>query len=273
MTRYAVGDLQGCFDPLRKLLDEVRFDPARDQLWSTGDLVNRGPQSLACLRFFRQLGTSARVVLGNHDLHLLAIAHGIKKLKKSDTLREIIDAPDCAELLDWLTQQPLFYRDPSGDYALVHAGLAPMWSVAQAQALSDELAGVLRSSRLHDYLAGMYGDQPERWDDALTDIARWRVATNYFTRQRVCDSDGRLDLRFKEDVALAPDGFMPWYEVPQRHSADQRIIFGHWAALLGRASHPNVVALDTGCVWGGALTLYDLECQQRHCCDCDTTTD
>lgn len=269
MTRYAVGDLQGCFDPLRRLLDEVRFDPARDQLWSTGDLVNRGPQSLACLRFIRDLGASARVVLGNHDLHLLAVAHGIKKLKKSDTLREIIDAPDCADLLDWLTRQPLFHRDPSGDHALVHAGLAPMWSIEQAQTLSDELGNVLRSPRLRDYLEGMYGDEPDCWDEALTDTVRWRVATNYFTRMRVCDARGRLDLRFKEEPQQAPNGFMPWYEAPQRRSAGHRIIFGHWASLLGRVERADVIALDTGCVWGGTLTLYNLERQQRLSCDCE----
>ncbi len=270
MTRYAVGDLQGCFDPLRRLLDEVRFDPARDQLWSTGDLVNRGPQSLACLRFLRELGASARTVLGNHDLHLLAIAHGIKKPKKSDTLREILDAPDAAELLDWLTRLPLFHRDPSGDYALVHAGLAPMWSIEQAQALSDELGTVLRSAQLTDYLQGMYGDEPDRWDDALTGPTRWRVATNYFTRMRVCDARGRLDLRFKEAPGQTPAGFMPWYETPHRRSAGQRIIFGHWAALMGNVARDDVIALDTGCVWGGALTLFDLERGTRHQCECTT---
>jgi bis(5'-nucleosyl)-tetraphosphatase (symmetrical) len=272
MTRYAVGDLQGCLDPLRRLLDRVRFEPARDQLWSTGDLVNRGPQSLACLRFLRDLGASARVVLGNHDLHLLAVAHGIKKLKKGDTLREILDAPDCAELLDWLTRQPLFYRDPTGDYALVHAGLAPTWSIAQAQALSDELVSVMRSPRLRDYLEGMYGDQPDCWDDALTDITRWRVATNYLTRMRICDANGRLDLRFKEAPEAAPAGFMPWYDAPQRRSAGQRIIFGHWAALMGRAARDDVIALDTGCIWGGAMTLYDLERARRYQCDCESAS-
>ncbi len=270
MTRYAVGDLQGCFDPLRKLLDQVRFDPARDQLWSTGDLVNRGPQSLACLRFLRELGASARVVLGNHDLHLLAIAHGIKKPKKSDTLREILDAPDCAELLDWLTRLPLFYRDPSGDYALVHAGLAPAWSIEQAQALSDELSGVLRSTQLRTYLEGMYGDEPDCWDDALTGTTRWRVATNHFTRMRVCDAAGRLDLRFKEEPAQMPSGFLPWFEAPQRRSAGQRIIFGHWAALMGRTDRDDIIALDTGCVWGGAMTLFDLDQARRYHCACES---
>lgn len=268
MTRYAVGDLQGCFDPLRQLLDQVNFDPARDQLWSTGDLVNRGPQSLACLRLMRELGASARTVLGNHDLHLLAVAHGIKKLKKSDTLREIIDAPDCAELFDWLTRQPLFHVDPSGDYALVHAGLAPMWSIEQAQTLSAELSAVLQSRQLYDYLEGMYGDEPDRWDDALTGPIRWRVATNYFTRMRVCDAHGRLDLRFKEELEQIPGGLLPWYEAPHRRSAGQRIIFGHWAALMGCVTRDDVIALDTGCVWGGVLTLFNLDNGDRHSCDC-----
>lgn len=270
MTRYAVGDLQGCFEPLQQLLEQVRFDPTRDQLWSTGDLVNRGPQSLECLRFFRELGSSARVVLGNHDLHLLAVARSIKRPKKSDTLHDILNAPDCADLLDWLTHQPLFYRDPSGDYALVHAGLAPQWSIAQAQALSDELATVLRSSQIAAYLEGMYGDEPDCWDDALTGVARWRVATNYFTRMRVCDARGRLDLRFKESPEQAPEGFAPWFEAPDRRNIEQCIIFGHWATLMGRAQLGNVVALDTGCVWGGTMTLFNLENGERTCCDCNT---
>src|SRR5690606_32613774 len=168
MTRYAVGDLQGCLDPLQRLLEKVGFDPARDQLWSTGDLVNRGPHSLECLRFLRGLGDSLRVVLGNHDLHLLALAESGRPPKLGDTLGPILEAPDRDELLDWLARQPLFYRDPSGDFSLVHAGLAPQWSLAEAQRLSDEISGVLQGPQRPDYFRHMYGDEPDQWDPALT---------------------------------------------------------------------------------------------------------
>ncbi|MET0377642.1 MAG: symmetrical bis(5'-nucleosyl)-tetraphosphatase, partial [Spongiibacteraceae bacterium] len=192
MARYAVGDIQGCFDPLRRLLDRVGFDPATDQLWSVGDLVNRGPQSLECLRFFRDLGTSARVVLGNHDLHLLAVAAGIRKLKRSDTLQPILDAYDAAELLGWVAQQPLFYRE--ADYVLVHAGVPPQWTIDQTERLAAEVAAVLASSQRETYLRGMYGDEPVIWSDALQGPKRWRVITNYLTRMRFCAADGTLDL-------------------------------------------------------------------------------
>lgn len=268
MTRYAVGDLQGCFEPLRKLLDRVRFDPARDQLWSTGDLVNRGPQSLECLRFLRGLGDSLRVVLGNHDLHLLAVAEGIRPLKRSDTLQPILDAPDCAELLHWLRQQPLFYRDPSGDFSLVHAGLAPQWTLQDAQRLSDELGTVLRGPRHLDYLQTMYGDVPDCWEPSLEGPVRWRVATNFFTRLRLCDAGGRAFLKFKESPESAPAGLLPWFEAPARRSAGERIIFGHWAALMGHTGRDDVIGLDTGCVWGAQMTLYNLDSSTFERCDC-----
>ncbi len=173
MTRYAVGDLQGCFDPLRCLLDRVQFDASRDQLWSVGDIVNRGPQSLECLRFFYELGDSARVVLGNHDLHLLAIAHGQQSLKKGDTLRPILDAPDAADLLDWLAQQPLLYRD--GNDVLVHAGIAPQWTIEQAETLAAEVHKALRGKKRNAYLQAMYGNEPTRWSDDLRGPTRWRI--------------------------------------------------------------------------------------------------
>jgi bis(5'-nucleosyl)-tetraphosphatase (symmetrical) len=268
MTRYAVGDVQGCWEPLQCLLERVGFDPQRDELWSVGDIVNRGPQSLECLRFFAQLGTRARVVLGNHDLHLLAIAHGIRKLKRGDTVQPILDAPDRDKLLSWLTQQPLFYRDPSGDYAMVHAGLAPQWSLADAQKLSDEVSATLKSDRLSKFLHGMYGDTPDRWHDQLEGIERLRVITNYFTRLRFCTASGALDLKSKEDPTTAPPGFMPWFDVPTRKSAGSNIIFGHWATLLGRAERSDVFALDTGCVWGHKLTLLNLETKALSECEC-----
>ena len=268
MARYAVGDLQGCFAPLRRLLDQVRFDPARDQLWSVGDLVNRGPQSLECLRFFAGLGDAARVVLGNHDLHLLAVAEGVEPAKRSDTLQDILAAPDRDELLGWLRRQPLLYCDSLGDYSMVHAGLAPQWTLARAQELADEVAAVLRSDSYPDYLRNMYGNHPDCWDDALSGPTRWRVITNYLTRLRFCDQRGVMDLRSKEGPETAPAGFMPWFEVPERRSAGSTNIFGHWAALLGRAHRTDVFALDTGCVWGGQLTLFNLETREYFRCAC-----
>jgi len=268
MTRYAVGDLQGCFTPLRCLLDEVGFEHGRDQLWAVGDLVNRGPQSLECLRFFRELGDSARVVLGNHDLHLLAVACGVRPLKRGDTLQAILDAPDCSDLLAWVAQQPLLYQDPSGDYTMVHAGLAPQWTLPRAAELAAEVGAVLRGPGLRQFLEGMYGDEPDCWSDELEGIARWRVITNYLTRIRFCDARGRLNLKNKQAPEQAPDGFMPWFDVPGRKSAGQPLIFGHWATLLGRAQRKDVFALDTGCVWGNTLTLLNLETLEYSRCQC-----
>ncbi len=266
MTRYAVGDVQGCFAPLQRLLERVSFDPSHDQLWATGDLVNRGPQSLECLRFFYQLGDSARVVLGNHDLHLLAVANGIRGLKRGDTLQPILEAPDCAELLAWLRRQPLLHRD--GAYTMVHAGLAPQWSISQAGKLSDELSQVITGKRLLDFLQGMYGDTPNRWSDDLKGIERWRTITNFFTRLRFCTAAGELDLKSKEGPGTAPPGFMPWFDVPGRKSAGSTLIVGHWATLLGKTNRDDVIALDTGCVWGNRLTLFNLDEQALLSCEC-----
>lgn len=266
MTRYAVGDLQGCFDPLQKLLERVKFDPEHDQLWSVGDIVNRGPQSLECLRFFHELRDSARVVLGNHDLHLLAVANGIRSIKRGDTLQPVLDAPDCADLLAWLRRQPLLHRDE--EYTMVHAGLAPQWTIKQAQQLAAEIAAVLQSNRFIDFLRGMYGDKPDCWSSELQDIERWRVITNYFTRLRFCTAEGVLDLKSKEAPASAPTGFMPWFDVPGRKSAGQMLIVGHWALLMGKTRRDDVIALDTGCVWGNQLTLMNLETRALIACDC-----
>lgn len=269
MTRYAVGDLQGCFAPLRKLLDKARFNPTRDQLWSVGDLVNRGPQSLDCLRFFVELGSSARVVLGNHDLHLLAVANGIRPLKRGDTLREILDAPDSAELLEWVRRQPLLYSSPEGDYTLLHAGLAPQWSLADAHRLAAEVSAVLRGPNYLEFLRGMYGDQPDRWSDDLQGVERWRVITNYLTRMRFCTPAGQLEFASKEGPEDAPPGFLPWFDVPGRKSAGHPLIVGHWASLMGRANRADIFALDTGCVWGQHMTLLNLETKRSRHCECD----
>ena len=258
MALYAIGDLQGCLEPLKRLLDEVDFDPARDRIWFTGDLVNRGPDSLEALRYVRALNDAAISVLGNHDLHLLAVAYGPHELKKKDTLHEIFDVPDRDELFHWLLHRPLLHYDPIRNLTLVHAGIHPFWSLERARLYAAELEEVLRGPEAHDYFEEMYGDHPGHWADSHGGIERLRAITNCFTRMRVCDAEGRLDLKYKQAPAGAPKGFMPWFEHPDRLAVDTHILFGHWAAL-GLYEGNNVTGLDTGCVWGARLTALKLE--------------
>ena len=270
MAVYAVGDLQGCLQPLKRLLVRVAFDPAKDTLWLVGDLVNRGPQSLETLRFLYRMRESLVCVLGNHDLHLLAVAHNIERLKKSDTLREILEAPDCPELIDWLRQQKLLHYDSDRNTALVHAGIPPQWSLKKALRYAGEVEQALRDDNLiAPYLDGMYGNDPAKWDNDLKGITRLRVITNYFTRMRFCTRDGKLDLKSKEGADTALPGYAPWFSYKERKTPGLKIIFGHWAALEGRCNEPGLFALDTGCVWGGAMTLLNVDSGQRLVCDCD----
>jgi len=261
MATYAIGDLQGCFEPLQRLLQRIEFDPSRDHLWFAGDLVNRGPESLECLRFIRGLGHRATAVLGNHDLHLLAIWYGTANEKKSDTLQDILDAPDCAELMDWLRHQPLVHLDEAQNWCMSHAGLPPMWSARKARRLSQDVEQVLQND-CETFFKEMYGNQPDLWDNNLAGMDRLRVIVNYLTRMRFIDNDGRLDLITKESIGTQPAGFIPWFRHPERKAAKTRLLFGHWAALEGRADADNVWALDTGCVWGGQLTALRLDDQQ-----------
>lgn len=270
MATYAVGDLQGCLTPLKCLLERVAFDPAKDKLWLVGDLVNRGPQSLETLRFLFTMRDSLVCVLGNHDLHLLAVAHNVERLKKGDTLREILDAPDRTELLDWLRQQRLMHYDEQRDIAMVHAGIAPQWTLKKALKRAAEVEAVLRDDvRLPLFLDGMYGNEPAKWDSDLHGIARLRVITNYFTRMRFCSEDGTLDLKSKEGLDSAPPGFAPWFQWSSRKTRGQKIIFGHWAALGGQCDEPGVSALDSGCVWGETMTLMNINTGERHRCSCE----
>ncbi len=273
MTTYAVGDLQGCLQPLQCLLEEVAFNPAKDRLWLVGDLVNRGPQSLETLRFLFAMRDSIVCVLGNHDLHLLAVAHNISRLKKHDTFADILAAPDRHDLLDWLRQQPLLHHDTQRDTALVHAGIPPHWTLKKALSLAAEVEEALRDdARLPLFLDGMYGNDPTKWDKSLHGIERLRVITNYLTRMRFCTADGELELKSKEGVDTAPAGFAPWFSHPKRKTYGQKIIFGHWAALEGRCDQPGLFALDSGCVWGGRMTLLNLDNGQRHYCQCSEQT-
>ncbi|HEF4759679.1 TPA: symmetrical bis(5'-nucleosyl)-tetraphosphatase [Pseudomonas putida] len=270
MATYAVGDLQGCLEALQCLLKQVAFDPAKDRLWLVGDLVNRGPQSLDTLRFLYSIRDSLICVLGNHDLHLLAAGQNIERLKKADTLREIIDAPDRAELLDWLRQQKLMHYDEQRNVALVHAGIPPQWSLRKALKCAAEVEKALRDDNLFPpYLDGMYGNDPAKWDNDLKGVTRLRVITNYFTRMRFCTAEGKLDLKSKEGLDSAPPGYKPWFLHKERKTKDLKIIFGHWAALEGKVLEPGVSALDTGCVWGGALTLMNVDSGERLSCKCD----
>lgn len=274
MTLYAVGDVQGCLTPLKCLLEQVDFSPSRDCLWLAGDLVNRGPQSLETLRFVHGLGGSAVCVLGNHDLHLLAVAHNVERLKKSDTFGPVLEAPDRADLMYWLRGQKLVHHDEQRDLTLVHAGIPPQWSIKKALKRSEEVEHVLRDdTELLPYLDGLYGNYPAKWHKELHGMDRLRLITNYFTRMRFCKADGTLELTAKEGIAQAPQGFAPWFSHPERKTRGHRLIFGHWAALEGRCDQPDVYALDTGCVWGNALTLMNMDTEERLACDCKPQPD
>jgi bis(5'-nucleosyl)-tetraphosphatase (symmetrical) len=256
MATYAIGDLQGCLEPLQRILDELNYDQADDHLWFVGDLVNRGPASLEVLRFVRNLGAGATMVLGNHDLHLVMQAEGYGKRNAEDTLDAVLAAPDRDELLAWLRSRPLFYVE--GDYAMVHAGLLPAWDVAKAQVLSDEVQAALMAPNYRDFLANMWGSTPTAWSDDLTGWDRLRVLVNAMTRMRFCSPGGVMEFKAKGPVANAPAGCLPWFEVPNRASADHTIVCGHWSAL-GLRIEEHLLALDTGCLWGGRLTAIRLE--------------
>jgi bis(5'-nucleosyl)-tetraphosphatase (symmetrical) len=258
LPRYAIGDLQGCYEPLRELLRKLNFSADRDQLFFVGDLVNRGPHSLEVLRFVRSLGGAARTVLGNHDLHLLASFHDPDRdLRPGDTLQQVLDAPDCAELLDWLLQQPLIIDDAEHGNLILHAGLVPEWTSADAVRNAHAAAAALRA-RPREFLSKMYGNKPDRWRDAETETERHRFTINVLTRLRYCRADGRIDLKRKEAPHDSPGEWRPWFEHPARRDPGQRVIFGHWSTL-GLLQRRNLLSLDTGCVWGGTLTAVDMD--------------
>jgi len=266
MARYAIGDIQGCFKSLECLLTRLSFNPQHDELWFAGDLVNRGPDSLECLRFIKNLGPTARVVLGNHDLHLLAIHASEKAPKRKDTLLQILDAPDCDQLMLWLRQQPLMIWDAESDFVMVHAGVPAMWGIPEAFKLSQEVSAILKSENHAAFFEVMYGNSPDNWANELTGMTRLRVITNYFTRMRFIRSDGALDFSAKETLDSAPEGFIPWF---QEARIDQTtILFGHWAALTGVTENTQFQALDTGCVWGGSLTAMNIDTGERTSCEC-----
>lgn len=256
MALYLIGDVQGCDAALGRLLDEAAFSPSRDRLILLGDLVNRGPASLAVLRRVRALGGAAQALLGNHDLHLLAVARGVRPAHRLDTVAGILAAPDREALLDWLRQRPLAWREQG--VLMVHAGVLPQWTAARTLALAGEVETVLRSADWVDFLRQMYGNQPDGWSDTLQGADRLRVIVNALTRLRFCTPEGRMEFDTKEGgAAAAPDGYAPWFDAPGRATAGDVVAFGHWSTL-GWLDRPDLISLDTGCVWGGCLSAVRL---------------
>lgn len=259
MATYAIGDIQGCFDELQQLLEQIAFNPDADTLWFAGDLVNRGPKSLETLLFIQALGDHAITVLGNHDLHLLALAEGEKRYSsKFDTLLPILEHPDRKTLLDWLRRRPLLHHDATLGYTLVHAGLPPQWSIQEAMQHAVELEQTLQSPHFRDFLSVMYGNKPKRWKEELEGADRLRFITNCFTRLRFCTAEGKLDLKHKGEIGSQTEELLPWFEVPDRASRSDRILFGHWSTLQLRETE-NVYGLDTGCLWGGELSALQID--------------
>jgi len=258
MALYAIGDVQGCYDSLQRLLEAVRFDPKRDQLWFTGDLVNRGPQSAEVVRYVASLGERAVTVFGNHELHLLAVAAGSMSALQQDTFDDILRAKDSEHLLSWIANLRLAYYDPRVGFALVHAGLLPQWSITDAISLAAEVEAIIHGPESVRFFDHMYGDLPDRWSDSLTGSDRRRLIVNGLTRIRFCYPDGRMDYRCNGPPGSQNDPLLPWFQLPERRSRDVRIVFGHWS-LLGLWQGDGVIGLDTGCLWGRRLTAVRLD--------------
>lgn len=271
MAIYAIGDVQGCYESLQRLLEKLRFDTSQDQVWFAGDLVNRGPHSLKVLRLVKSLKKSAIVVLGNHDLTLLAIAAGCVLPRRKDTVHDILQAPDREALLEWLRHRPLMHHDAKLNFILTHAGVAPRWDLKQAIACAAEVEGVLRSPGYISFLSNMSGNEPQRWHDNLQGMARLRFIVNAFTRMRYCYMDGTLDFVFKGPLGSQPGHLVPWFQVPSRPTYKSNIVFGHWAAL-GCFRDRGIYAIDSGCVWGARLTALRVDALNKiywvACNDC-----
>lgn len=270
MTTYVVGDIQGCFEPFQCLLRKVKFNADRDVIWSVGDLINRGPQNLQTLKWFYDRRDNATIVLGNHDLHLMAVSAGARKMSKSDNFDDILDAPERETLIEWLHHQPLIHHQYG--VTLVHAGIPPMWTINDAINRASEVEAVLRAPNCIAFFNEMYGNDPIVWSDDLTGMTRLRVITNYLTRMRYCTKKGKLDLISKGSTptanALAGKKVAPWFSHENRLTKTDRVIFGHWASIDGMTNSVNTIALDTGCVWGNKMTLMELESGVLHRCSC-----
>ncbi len=265
MGLYLIGDVQGCDAPLERLLNDIDFSPSRDSLVLLGDLVNRGPASLAVLRRLAALGDAAQCLLGNHDLHALAVAAGVRPAHRSDTLGQLLDAPDAPQLLDWLRHRPLALlhaERAQTDLLMVHAGVLPRWSAVQTLAYAQELANALRAANYVEFLKSMYGNLPARWSASLQGMDRLRVIVNALTRLRFCSVEGEMEFASKEGAGKAPEGYLPWFDVPGRQTSKGTVAFGHWSTL-GLINRPNLIALDTGCVWGGCLSAMRVDGGRR----------
>jgi len=264
MATYAIGDVQGCYGELCELLELIGFDPARDRLWFSGDLINRGRNNLEVVRLVMSLESAAVTILGNHDLHFLAICLGGHSPNRADTFHDVLDAPDVDAIAQWYRQAPLLVEDTQLGYVMVHAGIPHIWTLAQARARAGEVEQVLRSDAHRRFLAGLYGNKPDCWREDLTGIDRLRLITNFFTRMRLLDADCTLDFSHKGALADAPQNLVPWFDLRARSPLGVKLLFGHWAALEGVTGHADMIALDTGCVWGRCLTAMCLETGALH---------
>ncbi|ADU67956.1 bis(5'-nucleosyl)-tetraphosphatase (symmetrical) ApaH [Pantoea sp. At-9b] len=264
MSTYLIGDVHGCYDELRALLAQVNFDPQQDVLWLTGDLVARGPGSLDVLRYVKSLGECVRLVLGNHDLHLLAVFAGISRNKPKDRLTPLLEAPDADELINWLRRQPLLQVDEEKKLVMAHAGITPQWDLDTAKICAREVEAVLSSDSYPLFLDAMYGDMPNNWTPELSGLARLRFSTNALTRMRFCFPNGQLDMICKDAPESAPPPLKPWFTIPNPVARDYTVIFGHWASLEGKGTPEGIIGLDTGCCWGGTLTMLHWETQQYY---------
>ena len=265
MSTYAIGDIQGCYTELIDLLDKINFDQTNDRLWFTGDLVNRGPQSLDAIQFVKSLGETAVVTLGNHDLHLIAVANQKANKHKKDTIDDVIDSPDWSQLQGWLRHLPLIHRDGETGYTLIHAGLLPQWDLVQAQELASEAEQALRADNYLEFFTYMYGDTPSCWSDNLAKRDRLRIIINSFTRMRYCDEQGCMALKEKGPPGSQEKPYQPWFTIPARKTRNEKIVFGHWSTVyfgnLKNFQTFNVFPLDKGCLWGGSLVALRLEDQ------------
>lgn len=262
MTTYAIGDLQGCREQFEQLLEQINFDPAQDRLWLSGDMVNRGPDSLGTLRLMYSLKDQISMVLGNHDLHMLASASNSQLGNRKDTFTDVLEADDSEKLLSWLQNQPLLHE--SNEYIMVHAGIHPSWSLEQARRYAAEVETVLRSDMAAGYFQAMYGNMPDQWSEQLQGMDRLRCITNSLTRMRYCYLDGRLDMLYKKPIASAPDNLIPWFSLTTEQSSQQRwegktLLIGHWASLQILQPKQNIICLDTGCCYGNKLSAYALK--------------
>ena len=267
MATYAIGDIQGCFSALERLIRQLQLDPIKDRLWFVGDLVNRGPDSVSVLRYIKNLGKSAVTVLGNHDLHLLAVAAGCAPIREKDTVQDVLTAPDRDDLLEWVRHRPVLYRE--GDFLMIHAGLLPEWSAGDAAIYAQEVHAILQSADYRTFLTALYDDkEARRWSSSMTGMDRSVVIAKILTRLRICTADGKMDLSFKRPPEQAPSDYLPWFQVPNRRNTDATIIFGHWAAL-GLHLQDKVIGLDSGCVWGRQLTAVRLDDRQVFQVSCE----